>query len=76
MGAAGTRACVDRVLKRDRFQEAGCPSYWLIDPLEPSVLVLELADGRYVERGHVSGTDRLDVALPYPVTIVPADLLA
>lgn len=67
---------VDRLLKRDRLQEAGCPSYWLVDPDEPSVLVLELEDGGYVERGRVTGSGRLSVTLPYPVTLVPADLLA
>lgn len=67
---------VDRTLKRDRFQEAGCPSYWLVDPDEPSVLVLELQDGRYVEGGRAVGAESLEVALPYPLTIVPADLLA
>ena len=67
---------VDLLLKRDRLQEAGCLSYWLVDPLEPSILVLELEDGRYVERGRAVDEDRLEVALPYPVAIVPADLLA
>ena len=67
---------VDRLLKRDRFQEAGCPSYWLVDPAQPSVIVLELEGGAYAERGRAAGDERLDVALPYPVTIVPSDLLA
>ena len=66
---------VDLLLKRDRLQEAGCASYWLVDPDEPSVLVLELADGRYVERGRATGDERLEVTSPYPVTLVPADLL-
>jgi Uma2 family endonuclease len=67
---------VDQLLKRDRYQEAGCPSYWLVDPQEPSVLALELEDGRYVERGRAAGTESLALGLPYPLTIVPADLLA
>lgn len=66
----------DLLLKRDRLQEAGCPSYWLVDPDEPSILVLELEDGGYVERGRAAGSEALQVTAPYPVTIVPADLLA
>lgn len=65
----------DLLLKRDRLQEAGCLSYWLVDPDVPSVVVLELEDGRYVERGRAEGADALEVALPYPVTLVPDDLL-
>ena len=67
---------VDLLLKRDRLQAAGCPSYWLVDPVEPSVLVLELEDGQYVERGRATGDESLEVSAPYPLTIVPADLLA
>lgn len=65
----------DRLVKRERLQEAGCPSYWLLDPHEPAVTVLELEDGRYVERGRASGTVRLAVTMPYAMTIVPAELL-
>ena len=67
---------VDRLLKRDRLQEAGCTSYWLVDPLEPSVLVLELVEGEYVERGRAVGDESLTVELPYPVAIVAAALVA
>lgn len=66
----------DLLLKRDRLQSAGCPSYWLLDPDAPSVVVLELEGGRYVERGRAEGAEPLEVVLPYPVTLVPSDLLA
>ncbi len=66
---------VDLLLKRDRLQEAGCPSYWLVDPLAPSVTVLELEDGRYVETARAVGDEPLDVTAPYTVSIIPADLL-
>lgn len=65
----------DLLLKRDRLQEAGCPSYWLVDPDEPSILVLELTDGAYVERGRAAGEEQLTVSAPYALTLVPADLL-
>lgn len=65
----------DLLLKRDRFQSAGVRSYWLVDPEIPSVTVLELQDGGYVEVAHVAGSESVDVLLPYPMTIVPAQLL-
>lgn len=65
----------DLLVKRDRLQQAGCPSYWLIDPDGPSVLVLELRDGVYVEAGRVSGDDAVSVRLPFPVRLVPSELL-
>ena len=65
----------DLLLKRDRLQQAGCPSYWVVDPDEPSVLVLELRDGRYVEVAHVRGDDELVVEQPFHVRLVPTELL-
>ena len=67
---------IDLLLKRDRLQSAGVPSYWLVDPDEPSVTVLELRDGTYVEAGTATGSQALEVALPFPVELVPALLLA
>ncbi len=64
----------DRLVKRERLQEAGCRSYWLLDPVEPAVTVLELEDGEYVQKGRASGAEALSVSLPFPLTIVPADL--
>ncbi len=66
---------VDLLLKRDRLQEAGCPSYWLVDPDEPSVLVLELSGGTYREVARAGGGERVEVAAPYPVTLLPSALL-
>lgn len=65
---------VDLLLKRDRFQAAAVPSYWLVDPDAPSITVLELADGAYVEVGRATGDAVLEVALPFPVRLVPAEL--
>jgi len=65
----------DLLLKRDRFQSAGVRSYWLVDPDVPSVTVLELQDRVYAEVAHVEGAESCDVLLPYPMTIVPEQLL-
>ena len=66
---------IDLLLKRDRLEEAGCPSYWLVDPDEPSLTALELVDGRYAEVARVEGEQAWAAQRPYPVTVVPADLL-
>lgn len=67
---------VDLLLKRDRLQAAGVPSYWLVDPDAATVTVLELQNGVYQELAVVSGDERLEVGRPFPLTIAPADLLA
>ena len=64
----------DLLLKRDRFQAAGVASYWLCDPDEPSVTILELRNGEYVEVARAVGHESLEVTLPFPVRIVPSAL--
>ena len=66
---------IDLLLKRDRLQSAGVASYWLVDPDEPSVTVLELQDGQYVEVGQASARETCVVEQPFPMQMVPADLL-
>lgn len=69
-----TRA-TDLTLKRLVLEEGGVASYWLVDPDEPSLTVLELSDGHYVEVAAGRGTEAVTVARPFPLTVVPADLL-
>ncbi len=66
---------IDVLLKRDRLQSAGVPSYWLVDPDAVSVTVLELQKGVYVEVGVAVGEQAIEVTAPYPMRIVPAALL-
>jgi Uma2 family endonuclease len=68
---------IDRNLKRATYERFGIPSYWLVHPdsEEPSVTVLELVSGCYVERATVVGKQPYAVERPFPVTIVPADLV-
>ena len=66
---------VDLTLKRARFEAAGCPSYWVVDPDEPSVIIWQLRGGEYVEAAHAAGTEQVHVDAPYPLTIRPADLV-
>lgn len=64
----------DRLLKRDRLLSAGCPSYWLVDPDEPAVTVLELRAGTYEQVAHVAGDEAVELTAPFPVRLVPSDL--
>jgi len=66
---------IDLLLKRDRLQSAGLPSYWLVDPDVPSLTVLELMDGAYREVARAEGSESCSVDLPFPMIIVPAELL-
>lgn len=66
---------IDLLLKRDRLQQAGARSYWLVDPEGPAVTVLELQDGAYVEVAHVVGEQAHEARLPFPVRLVPVELL-
>ncbi len=69
-----TRA-VDLLLKKGLFAESGVGAYWVVDPLEPSVRAWQLVDGDYVEVGHAVGDQSLTLDAPFPVTLVPQDLL-
>jgi Uma2 family endonuclease len=65
---------IDRMLKYARYEAAGCPSYWIVDPDEPALTVFELRDDRYVEAEHVIGDETCRVTRPFPVEIRPSDL--
>jgi len=54
---------VDLLLKRDRLQSAGVPSYWLVDPDALTVTILELREGTYDEVAMIAGDDVCDVGL-------------
>ncbi|OHV39902.1 MULTISPECIES: Uma2 family endonuclease [Pseudofrankia] len=69
----------DRTLKLDIYRERGVPSCWLIDPdpaaATATIEVYDLVDGAYVRTAEARGTDPLTVTRPFPVTLVPADLI-
>jgi Uma2 family endonuclease len=65
----------DLVLKRSKYEDCKVPSYWVVDPEEPSVAVHELRDGRYLETGRAGGSSELRVELPFPLTITPSLLV-
>ncbi|WP_107771703.1 Uma2 family endonuclease [Nocardioides sediminis] len=66
---------VDLSLKHGRYEAAGCPSYWVIDPDEPSLRAWELRDRTYVEVAVAVGNEEFLATLPATVTLVPDDLV-
>ena len=66
---------VDLTLKRSRYESAGCPSYWVVDPDGPSITTWELRDNEYVDPAHAAGDETLEVTAPYPLAFSPARLL-
>jgi len=59
--------------KREVYRELGIPSYWLVDPLESTVTVLDLVDGDYVETARVGPGDVVEVTKPFPVRMAPGE---
>jgi Uma2 family endonuclease len=66
---------IDLAFKRARYEEAGCASYWAIDPLEPSIVCWEFRDGRYVEVARATASQSVTLATPFSVTLAPAELI-
>jgi Uma2 family endonuclease len=50
----GTRH-LDLAFKRARYEAAGCQSYWVVDPLQPSIACWELEEGAYRDVGRAVG---------------------
>ncbi len=66
---------IDLGSKRLAYEAAGVPAYWLVDPDGPSLTVLHLEGGRYVEHATATGHKPYSATVPFPVTVVPARLL-
>ena len=61
--------------KLTAYRDAGVPSYWVVDPVDPRLRVWALRDGEYVEVADVRGTDEFTADAPYAATVRPADLV-
>ena len=53
----------DLVRKRQLYAEAGVPEYWIVDPRNDSVTLLELRDSEYAERAELTVFDTLTTPL-------------
>jgi Uma2 family endonuclease len=66
---------IDLGTKKLTFEAAGVPSYWVVDPDRPSLTVFELEGRSYRETAHVDGDQSWEATKPFPVRVVPAELV-
>jgi len=66
---------VDLSLKRARYEAAGCPTYWVVDPDALELTAWELHDDAYVEVAHVSADEPYAAEQPFQVEVVPSELV-
>ena len=67
-------ARIDRGRKRELYAEFGVAHYWIVDPSEPSVTIMELDGGPYEVVAHAVGDASVSVASPVALTFTPAEL--
>lgn len=65
---------IDRVLKRELYEQAGVQQYWVVDADEPSVTVWTLVDRRFAEPVRVKGAQELVLEAPLRLRVVPDHL--
>lgn len=66
---------VDAGTKRLAYESLGVPAYWLVDPAGPSLTVLRVDAGRYMEEAAVTAKQPYRATYPFDLTVVPAGLL-
>jgi Uma2 family endonuclease len=66
---------IDLNLKKARYELAGCASYWVVDPDEPSLIAWDLRGGQYVQTAEATGDETFTARIPYPVAITPTQLI-
>ena len=76
--ASPSTAQYDRNRKKVVYAEFGIPAYWIVvpDSDRPSIAAFGLTDGLYAEVGRAVGEQRFASTTPFPVEIVPAELVA
>jgi Uma2 family endonuclease len=76
--ASPSTAHYDRNRKKIVYAEFGIPAYWIVDPDpdRPSITAFGLTGGSYAEVGRAAGEERFASTTPFPVEIVPAELVA
>lgn len=50
----------DYVRKRKQYAARGVPEYWLIDPEEQAIAILQLAEGSYRQAGRFTGSTQIN----------------
>ncbi len=62
---------IDLNLKKARYERAGVPSYWVVDPGPPRLIAWEMRAGSYVEVAAVGHGDEWTATLPFAMTVRP-----
>ena len=72
-----TTRAVDLRDKRKEYAQAGAPHYWIVDHEAPSIeaLALDPGTGDYRTTATATGDTPLTVTAPFPVSVVPSDLV-
>ncbi len=70
-------ALVDLNIKKAVYERFGIESYWIVVPDvdKPELIVFELRDGRYEQVAHVAGDESFAASKPFPVEVVPSQLV-
>ncbi len=69
-----TTAWLDEGRKLTLYEENGVAHYWLADPVAPSVQVLDLVDGRYVQTASATGDQTIELTAPFEISLNPVVL--
>ena len=64
----------DLIYKRQIYAEAGIPEYWIVDPRNDTVILLQLDNGEYAERAVLTANDTLATPLLPGLAIPLADV--
>lgn len=64
----------DVVLKRALYEHHRVPSYWLLDPTNQELTVLEMIDASYACQAVVQAEETFHATTPFPVDLAPAAL--
>jgi Uma2 family endonuclease len=65
----------DLLLKRSKYEDAGIPSYWVVDPDKPSFTAFDLVDACYKTVAESTGDRVAEVDLPFPLKVTPSTLI-
>ena len=69
-------AIIDLNTKKALYERLGSASYWVIDPIDPSLSVFELDEnGKYQQVAEVRGDAAFEATQPFPVRVAPSELL-
>jgi len=66
----------DYIAKRMQYQDRGIPEYWIVDPQQETILVLELTDAAYTEAHTFRGDELVRSPQLGKLTITVAQIIA